>query len=72
MTSPRAGRLPSWALGDAARIETDLSGTVVAWNRVAEELYGYAASEAIGRPIVELIVPVRAPPAGARLAGTAA
>ena len=60
MTSPRAGRLPSWALGDAARIETDLSGTVVAWNDVAAELYGYAASEAIGRPVVDLIVPVRA------------
>ena len=60
MTPPRADRLPSWALGHAARIETDLSGMVVAWNGGAEELYGYAPSEAIGRPIVELIVPVRA------------
>jgi PAS domain S-box-containing protein len=60
MTSPRAGRLPSWALGDAARVETDRSGKVVAWNPAAEELYGYEASEAIGRPVVALIVPARA------------
>jgi PAS domain S-box-containing protein len=52
--------LPSWALEDAARIETDLAGIVIEWNRAAESLYGYSARDAVGRPIVELVVPVRA------------
>ncbi|HEY2135407.1 MAG TPA: PAS domain S-box protein [Xanthobacteraceae bacterium] len=33
-----------------------LDGTVLTWNKAAEQLYGYAADEAIGRPI-DLIVP---------------
>jgi PAS domain S-box-containing protein len=32
-------------------------GVVVAWNRVAEAAFGWAAAEAIGRPMAELIVP---------------
>ncbi len=32
-------------------------GTVHYWNRASELLYGYSANEAIGRDIVELIVP---------------
>jgi serine phosphatase RsbU (regulator of sigma subunit) len=32
---------------------------VVAWNRAAERLYGYSPREALGRPIVSLIVPSR-------------
>ena len=34
-------------------------GTVVAWNRVAEETFGWPAAEAIGRPMAELIIPER-------------
>ena len=32
-----------------AVIATDLEGTVLYWNRVAEELYGWSASEIVGR-----------------------
>ena len=37
-----------------AVIATDRSGTVVFWNRQAEELYGWQSEEAIGRDILEL------------------
>ena len=33
----------------------DLAGTVVSWNPGAERLFGYAAAEAVGRPMDELI-----------------
>jgi PAS domain S-box-containing protein len=44
------------ALGQAV-ITTDPSGVVVYWNRIAEELYGWTAAEAVGRNVAELIVP---------------
>ncbi len=34
-----------------AVIGTDMAGTIADWNRGAEQLYGYLAEEAIGRPI---------------------
>jgi PAS domain S-box-containing protein len=40
-----------------AVISMTLAGTVMSWNAAAEKLYGYAASEAIGRSI-ELVVPI--------------
>jgi PAS domain S-box-containing protein len=40
-----------------AVIATDADGTVVHWNHVAEEVYGWTAEEAIGRTNHELIVP---------------
>jgi len=40
-----------------AVIATDADGTVVHWNHVAEEVYGWTAKEAIGRTNHELIVP---------------
>jgi|tagenome__1003787_1003787.scaffolds.fasta_scaffold20984988_5 PAS domain S-box-containing protein len=52
-------RRPSWA-DAAARVETDRAGIIIAWNGVAEALYGYSEREVVGRPIISVIVPVRA------------
>ena len=40
-----------------AVIATDTTGTVVYWNRGAERVYGWSAEEALGRDVVELLVP---------------
>jgi len=40
-----------------AVIATDLDGTIIFWNRFAEQLYGWRADEALGRAIVDVIVP---------------
>lgn len=44
------------ALGHAV-IATDTRGSVLFWNRAAEQLYGWAAEEAIGRDIADVTVP---------------
>ncbi len=44
------------AVGQAV-IATDLDGKIVFWNRFAEQLYGWRADEAIGRNVVDVIVP---------------
>lgn len=36
---------------------TDRNGIVIAWNAAAERLFGWSASEAIGRPLRGLVVP---------------
>lgn len=33
----------------------DMSGTIISWNQGAERLYGYSASEMIGKPITTII-----------------
>ena len=45
------------AAGDAI-IAADREGRIVSWNPAAERIFGYAASEAIGRTL-DLIVPER-------------
>jgi PAS domain S-box-containing protein len=41
---------------DAAVVATDRWGVVTLWNRTAERLFGWPASRALGRPILELTV----------------
>ena len=42
---------------DDAILSTSLDGLVLTWNQGAERMYGYPASETIGRDLVSLIVP---------------
>ena len=52
--SARAGDLARGlldAMGDAV-IATDLSGTIIYWNRFAETLYGWTREEAVGQAAI--------------------
>jgi PAS domain S-box-containing protein len=40
-------------------VTMDSAGLVTAWNKSAEEIFGWPAQKAIGRPLAELIVPER-------------
>ncbi len=41
-----------------AMIITDTAGQVMWWNAAAEDIFGHASAEALGRPLAELIVPI--------------
>ncbi|GKS60396.1 hypothetical protein YTPLAS18_39230 [Nitrospira sp.] len=41
-----------------AVVTMDRHGVVTAWNPQAETIFGYPANEAVGRPLVDLIVPI--------------
>lgn len=42
-----------------AIIGKSLDGTILSWNQAAERMYGYTATEAVGRPITLLVPPAR-------------
>jgi len=42
-----------------AFIAVDLNGRITDWNAAAERMFGWRADEAVGRPLVELVVPER-------------
>lgn len=42
-----------------AVVAVDLASRVVSWSPGAERLYGWSAAEALGRPVGELLLPVR-------------
>ena len=42
-----------------AIISKDLNGIIATWNLGAQNLFGYSAQEAIGKPITMLIAPER-------------
>jgi PAS domain S-box-containing protein len=42
---------------EQAVIATDLSGKIIYWNRFAEKLYGWPASDITGRSILEIVFP---------------
>jgi PAS domain S-box-containing protein len=44
---------------DDAIISKTLDGVIVDWNRGAEKIFGYAAAEAIGKPMLMLLPPQR-------------
>jgi PAS domain S-box-containing protein len=44
---------------DDAIITKDLNGIVTSWNRGAERIFGYSATEMVGRPIAGLAAPER-------------
>jgi PAS domain S-box-containing protein len=44
---------------DDAIMSKDLTGIIMSWNKGAERLFGYAASEAVGRSITFIIPPER-------------
>ena len=45
--------------GNAAVVATDLDGVITHWSAGAERLYGWSGDEAIGLPVLDLLVTLR-------------
>jgi PAS domain S-box-containing protein len=54
-----ARQLATADTADDAVVGTDPHGTITTWNKAAERIFGYAAAEAVGRPIGVLVPPDR-------------
>jgi diguanylate cyclase (GGDEF)-like protein/PAS domain S-box-containing protein len=52
-----ATRRLSWVVESSldAIVATDLEGRITSWNEAAERLYGYSATEAIGRDVLDVV-----------------
>jgi PAS domain S-box-containing protein len=44
---------------DDAIVSKTLDGTITAWNRGTEKLFGYSAAEMVGKPMLALFPPER-------------
>jgi len=72
MTTPSTGAVSHDRHADLLRrapfafLECDAAGRVQGWNEGAARLFGFAAEEALGRPLGELIPPVGEPDGWAR------
>ncbi|MBM2619747.1 PAS domain S-box protein [Actinoplanes sp. LDG1-06] len=42
-----------------AHVAIDVYGVVTGWNTSAEQLFGFSAAEAVGRPVADLVIPER-------------
>ena len=60
---PPTVKIPIANSTEEAVIAVDLSGKVVFWNQMAEQIYGWKWQEVTGRSINELLVPDSAKPA---------
>jgi PAS domain S-box-containing protein len=61
LRTDQAGRLLASIIetSDDGIVSKDLNGIVTSWNRGAERIFGYAADEMIGRPLMTVIPPDR-------------